>query len=90
LRPIVACAYSGVFIEPLPGNTLTCHNMNSKKYLIRGVSVGMLFVELPSEGKYLCNALQLSVDILPASIPLDATYLLTLIIYFSYNVIFAE
>jgi hypothetical protein len=23
--PLVACAYRGVFIEPLPGNALTCH-----------------------------------------------------------------
>jgi hypothetical protein len=26
IRPIVACAYRGVFIEPLPGNALACQN----------------------------------------------------------------
>jgi hypothetical protein len=25
IRPMVACAYRGVFNEPLPGNNLTCH-----------------------------------------------------------------
>jgi hypothetical protein len=27
IRPIVACAYRGMFIEPISGNALTCHNM---------------------------------------------------------------
>jgi hypothetical protein len=27
IRPIVACAYRGVLIEPLPGNALICHIM---------------------------------------------------------------
>jgi hypothetical protein len=27
IRPIVACVYYGVFIEPLAGNALTCHNI---------------------------------------------------------------
>jgi hypothetical protein len=26
IRPIVACAYHGMFIEQLTGNALTCHN----------------------------------------------------------------
>jgi hypothetical protein len=27
IRPLVACTYRGVFVEPLPGNALTCHNI---------------------------------------------------------------
>jgi hypothetical protein len=35
IRPIVACVYRSVFIEPLPGNALTCHII---KAIIHGVN----------------------------------------------------
>jgi hypothetical protein len=33
MRPIVAFAYRGVFVKPLPGNALTCHNIKPEALL---------------------------------------------------------
>jgi hypothetical protein len=49
IRPTVACAYRGVFIEPLSGNALTCHNI-FRRLLSLSLSLSLSMVLQPFIG----------------------------------------
>jgi hypothetical protein len=44
IRPIVACAYRGGFIDPLPDNVLTYHNITARDFIIIVIVVVVIII----------------------------------------------